>query len=184
MGHFTRVKQKVLCILLLAGLRPSVTETRFLVNNNKNPQKRLTSFLNLSEHAGDRHTQSEEADAALQQRQRGRDAGVLGAGERRGRAKQAHVQTSTAARQSPRLPPIWVLPSGEEPPGLRVGHIFMFSTPKPNSWRVDSRLLMRTVRQMSVQSSVAVPSTALVALQHNSKAVTPNTKRISVQGSS
>lgn len=144
MGHFTGVKQKVLnSLLLLVGLRPSVIETRFLVITKKNPEKQkaikghwLTLSLNLSpEHAGDWHTEGEEADTALQQRQRGRDAGVLWAGEWRGRAKQTHIQTTTAARQNPGLPPIWVLQSGEEPPGLRVSHIFMFSTQKPDEWQ-------------------------------------------------
>lgn len=48
------------------------------------------------EHTGHRHAQGEKTDAALQQRQRGRDAGVLRAGERRRRAQQTHLQASQA----------------------------------------------------------------------------------------
>lgn len=84
---------------------------------------RLTFPLNPSpEHAGDRHAEGEEADAALQQRQRGRDDGVLRAGERRRRAEQTLIQTATAPGQSPGVPPIRVLQSGEEPASLWVSH--------------------------------------------------------------
>lgn len=74
------------------------------------------------EHAGHRHAAGEEADATLQQRQGGRDAGVLRAGERRRRAQQTHSQAAAAAGQGAGLPPLRVLPGGEEPPGLRVSH--------------------------------------------------------------
>lgn len=42
---------------------------------------RINVVILFPEHTSDRHAESEEADAALQQRQRGRDAGVLRAGE-------------------------------------------------------------------------------------------------------
>lgn len=76
-----------------------------------------------SEHAGHRHAAGEEADAALQQREGGRDAGVLRAGERRGRAQQAQHQATPAAGQSAGLPPVRVLQGGEEPAGLRVSRV-------------------------------------------------------------
>lgn len=81
---------------------------------------RLTRCPLSAEHTGHRHAQSEEADAPLQQRQRGRDAGVLGAGERRRRAQQTRLQAPKAPGQGPGLPPLRVLQGGEEPPGLRV----------------------------------------------------------------
>lgn len=86
---------------------------------------RLDVCLLSPEHAGDRHAEGEEANAPLQQRQRRRDARVLRAGERRGRAEQAHVQTQTAPGQEPGLPPVRVLQGGEEPLGLRVSHTFL-----------------------------------------------------------
>lgn len=73
-----------------------------------------------SEHTGDWYAQDQEADAPLQQCQRGRNAGVLRAGERWRRTEQAAVQTTAAPGQSPGLPPIWVFQSGEEPAGLWV----------------------------------------------------------------
>lgn len=69
----------------------------------------LTSFSfpsNLLEHPGHRYATGEKADAALQQREGGRDAGVFRAGERRRRAQQTHFQTSPAAGQSAGLPPV------------------------------------------------------------------------------
>lgn len=87
------------------------------------------------EHAGHRHAAGEEADAALQQRQGGRDAGVLRAGERRRRAQQTHGQATAAAGQGAGLPPVRVLPGGEEPPGLRVSHTSQSIKSSISSWK-------------------------------------------------
>lgn len=58
------------------------------------------------EHTRDRHAKSEEADATLQQCQRGRNDGVLRTGKRRGRTEQTLHETQEAPGQSPGLPQI------------------------------------------------------------------------------